>query len=230
MKTAEREQARELRATRGMSIREIATALGVSKNSVSRWVRDVQLSGSQREALARRNPALNPEFNGSRIRARRALELRLRHQEYGRALARRGEPLFVAGCMLYWGEGAKTRNQVMFSNSDPEMAALFMRFLRTYFGVCNDIVRVNCYLFADHAERQREIERFWLETLDLPPDRLGKSIVNVYSKHSKRLRKNVLPYGTCRIVVSRQAIVQAIYGALQELGGFERPVWANLTP
>jgi transposase-like protein len=225
MKTIEREAARELRARRGMSIKEIAAALGVSCSSVSHWVRDVELSFEQRAALASRNPALNPEFNGSKTRARQALEARRRHQEHGRALARRGEPLFVAGCMLYWGEGAKSRSQVGFSNSDPEMAAFFMRFLRKYVDVTDDMVRVSCHLFADHLERQAEAERFWLETLDLPADRLGKSIVNVHSKYSKRLRTNMLPYGTVKIVVSRVAIVQAIYGALQELAGFERRQW-----
>jgi transcriptional regulator with XRE-family HTH domain len=227
MKTAERDRARELRATRGMSIKAIAAAVGVSTSSVSHWVRDVELSVEQRQALASRNPALNPDFNGSKTCARRALEARRHHQDHGRELARHGEPLFVAGCMLYWGEGAKSRTQVGFSNSDPDMAALFISFLRTYFGVTDDMVRVSCHLFADHLQRQTEIERFWLRTLDLPADRLGKSIVNVHSKYSKRLRTNVLPYGTVKIVVSRVAIVQAIYGALQELGGFERPAWVE---
>jgi hypothetical protein len=228
MKTLERKQARHLRAACGMSIKEIAAALGVSTSSVSHWVRDVELSFEQRSVLASRNPALNPEFNGSKTRARQALEARRRFQEHGRALARRGEPLFVAGCMLYWGEGTKCRAQVGFSNSDPQMAALFMRFLRTYFGVTDDMVRVSCNLFADHMERQTEIEQFWLATLDLPVERLGKSTVNIHSKHSKRLRKNVLPYGTVKIVVSRVAIIQAIYGALQELGGFERREWVEM--
>jgi hypothetical protein len=210
-----------------MSIKEIAVSLAVSTSSVSRWVRDVELSLEQRRALAARNPAFTPQFNGSKTRARQALAARRHYQNHGRALARRGEPLFVAGCMLYWGEGAKSRNQLGFSNSDPEMAAFFMRFLRTYFDVTNDMVRVSCYLFADHIERQAEIERFWLETLNLSADRLGKSMVNVHSKYSKRLRKNVLPHGTVKIVVSRVAIVQAIYGALQELGGFERPRWVE---
>jgi transposase-like protein len=227
MRTRERAEAIRLRRDEGRSVREIATLLGVARSSVSRWVRDVELSYEQRAALASRNPALNPEFNGSRMQAQRALETRRRYQEAGRALARRGEPLFVAGCMLYWGEGAKSRNQLMFANSDPDMAALFMRFLRTYFDVRDDAVRVTCHLFADHIRRQRELERFWLETLDLPPERLGKSLVNTYSRSSKRLRRNVLPYGTCRIVVSRVAVVQAIYGALQEFGGFERPQWAE---
>jgi transcriptional regulator with XRE-family HTH domain len=227
VKTVERALARELRQLKGMSIKAIATELGVSQSSVSRWVRDVELSYAQRAALAARNPALSPEFNGSKTRARQALEIRRAHQAHGRDLARRGEPLFVAGCMLYWGEGAKDRNQLGFSNSDPDMAALFMRFLRTYFDVGDDMVRVTCYLFADHAERQFEIEQFWLDRLDLPRERLARSFVNTYSKRSKRLRKNKLPYGTCKIVVSRQAVIQGIYGALQELGGFERPEWAE---
>jgi hypothetical protein len=47
----------------------------------------------------------------------------------------------------------------------------------------------------------QEIEDFWLETTGLPRSRLAKSIVNVYSKHSKKKRRNKLPYGTCRLVV-----------------------------
>jgi hypothetical protein len=51
---------------------------------------------------------------------------RIAAQEEGRALARRGERLFLAGCMLYWAEGGQDRNQVRFSNSDPEMIRVFV--------------------------------------------------------------------------------------------------------
>jgi hypothetical protein len=50
---------------------------------------------------------------------------------------------------------------------------------------------------------------------------------NVYSKHSKKRRKNKLPYGTCRLVVHDTALVQSIYGAIQEYAGFERPEWLD---
>jgi hypothetical protein len=50
-------------------------------------------------------------------------------------------------------------------------------------------------------------------------------VVNVYSKHSKKKRRNKLPYGTCRVAVSRTRVVQSIYGAIQEIGGFERDAW-----
>jgi hypothetical protein len=202
--------------------------LGVSQSSVSVWVRDIELASAQREALASRNPALDPAFNGSRTRARRALTQRLAYQAEGRRLALREGPEFVAGCMLFWAEGSRDRNAVKFTNSDPAMMAFFMRFLRSHFAVTDDIVTVWCNLFADHLERRQEIEQFWFDTLNLPRSSLGKSTVNIYSKHSSKLRKNVLPYGTCRVSVYRTRIVQMLYGAIQELAGFDRPYWATM--
>jgi hypothetical protein len=86
-------------------------------------------------------------------------------------------------------------------------------------------MRITCNLFADHLEHQHEIEEFWLAATGLPRSQLSKSIVNVYSKHSQKKRRNKLPYGTCRLVVCDTAVVQSIYGAIQEYAGFERPAW-----
>lgn len=127
--------------------------------------------------------------------------------------------------MLYWAEGSKGRNTVQFSNSDPAMVRFFASFLRRYYGVRDEAFRVECNLFADHLERQHEIEQFWLDELALPRSSLRNSTVNVYSKHSQKKRRNKLPYGTVRVCVHSTAIVQSIYGAIQEYGGFERPEW-----
>ena len=51
--------------------------------------------------------------------------------------------------------------------------------------------------------------------------------MNTYSKYSQKKRQNVLPYGTTRVSVSRTQVVQTIYGAIQELGGFDRPEWLD---
>lgn len=129
--------------------------------------------------------------------------------------------------MLYWAEGAKSRNQLRFSNSDPEMVRFFVSFLNRYFGLVENDLRITCNLFADHLERQQEIETFWLETAGLPAECLLTSTVNVYSKYSKKKRQNKLPYGTCRVTVSRTRVVQSIYGSIQEYAGFERPAWLD---
>jgi hypothetical protein len=152
-------------------------------------------------------------------------EARVMAQEEGRMLALRGDARFVAGCMLYWAEGSKNRNSIRFVNSDPEMVRFFVSFLKTYWNVRDTDSRLTCNLFADHVECRVEIEQFWLDVAGLPPSCLSKSVVNVYSKYSKKKRQNKLPYGTCRVVLSRTRIVQSIYGAIQEIGGFTRDAW-----
>jgi transposase-like protein len=227
MKTLERAEARRLRHEEGLSIREITSRLGVAKSSVSAWVRDVLLTAEQRARLQARDARFSGQCLGAAANARKARAARARSQAEGRMLARLGDPSFAAGCMLYWAEGDKTRNGVRISNSDPEVLKLFVKFLRRHFDVADELFTVTCNLFADHLDEQGRIEQFWLDALGLPPTCLRKSTVNVYSKYSQKKRRNLLPYGTCKVCVHRTQIVQTIYGAIQEYGGFERPEWLD---
>ena len=206
-------------------MKEIQQALGVSRSSVSLWVRDVPLTSEQRLALSarvREGPLVAGERSAACARV-----IRRAHQEEGRRLALERDASYAAGCMLYWAEGSKKRNVVCLVNSDPELVAFFARFLRVHFDVESGAMRVTCNLFADHIDRQREIEAFWLAQLELPESCLLKSTVNVYSKYSLKKRQGKLPYGTCRLVVHSTRIVQTIYGSIQEYGGFERAAWLD---
>jgi hypothetical protein len=225
MKTKEREHARRLRSEEGRSIKEIARLLRVSTSSVSRWVRDVELTEAQHRALRLRNPAYNCQLVASRATAGEARDRRRSYQEDGRAFARRGDALHAAGCMLFWAEGSKDRNAIVFTNSDPAMMRFFLGFLRARFAVPDEKVRVTCDLFADNPERQHDIEQFWLDALGLPRTCLRKSTVNAYSKQSQKKRRNKLPYGTCRLAVHDTRLVQSLYGSVQEYAGFSRPEW-----
>src|SRR5690349_14030954 len=177
MKTEERKCARRLRFEEGLPIKEIARRVGVSVSSVSVWVRDIELAPAQHAVLLAKNPAHNKLLSGRHIAASNRRRERIAYQNDGRLAARRAEALHRTGCMLYWAEGGKNRNQVRFSNSDPEMAKLFVAFLRRYFDLAPQQIRVTCNLFADHLERQREIEQFWLTSLRLPQESLCKSVV-----------------------------------------------------
>lgn len=224
VKTDEQRQARELRA-QGKSVKEIQQALGVSRGSVSLWVRDVPLTEEQRRALAarvREGPLVAGERSAAAARA-----IRRMYQDEGRRLARERDGSYAAGCMLYWAEGSKKRNQVCLVNSDPEVVAFFAKFFSLHFEVDSSAMRVTCNLFADHIDRQKEIEGFWLRKLDVPDSCLLKSTVNVYSKYSLKKRQGKLPYGTCRLVVHSTRIVQTIFGSIQEYGGFERAAWLD---
>lgn len=201
-------------------MKEIAALVDAAQSSVSTWVRDISLTSEQRTALMRRAGAARGRSHRERCRKQRQ-----RSQSEGAAHAKRGDAGHVAGCMLYWAEGGKSRNNVMFVNSDPDMVRYFVDFLRPYYHVADEAFRIDCNLFADHIERQHTIEAFWLDTMRLPGSCLRKSTVNVYSKYTEKKRKNRLPYGTVRVCVHSTAVVQSIYGAIQEYGGFDRPEW-----
>jgi hypothetical protein len=227
VKTREKELARAMRRDEARSMKEIAELLRVSVSSVSLWVRDIELTPEQHESLRQRSPAYNRQLSGRLIWAARCRERRLQWQAEGRALAKRGDPFHAAGCMLYWAEGSKSRNSAQLCNADPEMLVFFARFLRVYFAVPDEKFRVACHLYTDHLARQEAVERYWLSTLELPGSCLCKSMVNNYSRASKRKRINMLPNGTCKLTVSSTRIVQHIYGAIQEYGGFDRPEWLD---
>lgn len=197
----------------------------MARSSASLWVRDVPLGEEQRAALIYRS-RLGP-IVAAELKAERARNVRRGYQEEGRRLARTLDGTYAAGCMLYWAEGSKGRNSVQLVNADPEVVVFFAAFLRTHFHVGDEQMSVSCNLFADHAERQREIEDFWLARLQLPRSCLRKSMVNNYSKYSQKMRTNTLPFGTRSLRVHSTRIVQTVYGSIQEYGGFERPEWLD---
>ena len=219
-----------MRRYEGRSIKEIARLLCVSKSSVSLWVRDIALSEEQHAALQARNRLHERQRLANAAMSAKARGLRIAAQDDGRRRAEKADKLYVVGCMLYWAEGSRSRNKLVFTNSDPEMVRVFMNFLRCAFGVPPDRIRLTCNLFADHMERQAQIEDFWLEVADLPRGSLCKSTVNHYSPYTKKKRSNKLPFGTCRVAVNSTELAQTIYGSIQELAGFDRPEWLDMAP
>jgi AcrR family transcriptional regulator len=225
-KRLERQDARRIRAEEGASIREIAARLGVSVSSVSLWVRNIELTAAQQSALRERNPIHNRQVRGNATTTLRARLRRQRWQDEGRALARRGDPLHRAGCMLHWAEGSKRRNAVCFVNSDVDMMRLFTRFLRECYDARDEQLAFSVNCFLGNGVSLAEIERFWLAALELPDSCLRAAAVNRPSSASKRTGRTLV-HGTGRLVMHSTAVAQSIYGAIQEYGGFERPEWLD---
>jgi hypothetical protein len=133
--------------------------------------------------------------------------------------------------MLYWAEGSKSRNQVHFANSDLNMVKFFCDFLRISLGVrCEDMtVRLNVY--TGNGLSLREIEEYWLNALNLPRTALRGHTLNHTPTSSSGKKRNRLPYGVCSIRLLKSThLVQHIYGAIQEYGGFEEPRWLDGPP
>ena len=135
----EQAAAREMRAS-GLTLADISGRLGVSRSSVSLWVRDVELPGPIRR-------------QGPRRRAPNALQRRKQAEieegsSGGRSLIEElsDRDLLVAGTALYAGEGSKRDGCVGFANTDPGMVRLFMTWLRRFFQPEEDRLHARVYL------------------------------------------------------------------------------------
>jgi transcriptional regulator with XRE-family HTH domain len=111
VKPEARREARRLRERNGLPVNAIAARLGVSKSSVSRWVRDIELTTEQHAVLEAMNPIYNAQLRGRTGRRRAARAAREAAQLDGRSYARHGDSLHAQGCMLYWAEGTKSRKR-----------------------------------------------------------------------------------------------------------------------
>jgi hypothetical protein len=229
MKLAEQGLARELRRA-GMPYKQIASALGVSASSVHGWTRDIELSEEQK-AFNQRGPRgpQNPELVRRRAEswAAKCRAARFACQDDGRAAAREGDLLHQAGCMLYWAEGAKARNTIKFSNSDPQMVLLFRRFLTEALAVELDEIVMTLNVYTNNGMTIQEIERYWLDLLALPTTAVRKHTLNHMPTSSSGRAKNKLPYGVCTLRVGSTWLLQHIYGAIQEYAGFDEPAWLD---
>lgn len=131
-----RDRARRLRSS-GWSVPDIARELGVARSTAWLWVRDQPLDPAADGVLAgadRRRAAVREYWAGRNLATDAA-----RQETQAEAAALVGEmsdaELLRAGALIYWCEGSKARpwsrksEQVQFTNSDPGLIALFIRFL-----------------------------------------------------------------------------------------------------
>jgi hypothetical protein len=228
-----RAEVRRLRAA-GEPFKRIAHQLGLPVSTVHSWSRDIKLMPEQVRVNLRgpRGPQ-NPLHIARRMETWRRTnrERRRSYQEAGRARARHGGALHMAGCMLYWAEGAKERNVVKFANSDVAMVRFFVRFLKQCFDVRPVDFRVRLNVYTNNGLTIEEIENYWLESLELPRTCLRGHSLNSYPTSSSGKKRRKLPYGVCFLTVAKSThILQHIYGAIQEYAGFDEPRWLDGPP
>lgn len=160
-----RAHARELRA-QGLAYHEISARLGVSKSSVSLWVRDLPVPERLTYEQSRKRATEGVQRYWE---AERAIRKERHATERAAAIAEIGDltdrEILIAGSLAYWCEGSKTKtyrrssDRVIFMNSDPGLIKFFLRFL-TAAGVTREemVFRVCIHETADVNAAQR----FWL--------------------------------------------------------------------
>lgn len=191
-KLAERQQARQLRRT-GLPLAEIAARLGVSRSSVSLWVRDVEFSAPVRP------PPLGRRRGPNALQRRRQAEIDRLVEEGRVRIGRLTEREFlVAGVALYAGEGTKRDGAVRFANSDPRMILFFCCWLRRFFEIDESRLRVRLYLH-EGLDLAATIA-YWSALTGIPPAQFGKpyrAVADPSIRHAKHVHGCVTVSYSC---------------------------------
>lgn len=221
MKQEKKQQAIILRK-QGKSIKSIAKELKVSISSVSIWTRNIILTDEQINSLKNNNPIFNNQISGAKSRETQARYVRKQYQETGKLMAKQGNLLHQAGCMLYWAEGSKSKNNCNITNTDINLLKLFKKFIVECFGVSQECFTISINYYTNNELTQNDIEQYWLNGLGLHQSSIRKGQENKKPRSATTtIRYNKHPFGICRLSVKGgTSIVQHIYGAIQEYAGF----------
>jgi hypothetical protein len=193
------ELGKELRRL-GLTYGEIRELIPVPKGTLSYWCRGIRLSKEQVEAIRERT---GPETwvgipVDTQWRRREEID-RIRAEARGFAEEHLDDPFFVAGVILYWGEGAKTGNNLILANSDPAILRLFVAWVRRYLDATADFV-LSMHL---HEGNDEEAARhYWRSEAALPDAPFTKTFIK---PRGTGHRKNHLEHGVCRVAVRRSA-------------------------
>lgn len=205
MKTALKERAIAFRRD-GWSYREIMHEVPVAKSTIGLWLRSVGLSIRQKQRLTEKRLAAVRRGAEAKHQQRVTITRKIiaaAKEDIG-AISKR--ELCLIGTMLYWAEGSKQKDhdpscRVMFTNTDPDMICIFLRWLKE---ICDkDLCDTTLEIYIHGLQRQRtaEIIDFWSAIIKCDPS----VFQHIYYKkgNPKTLRKNVGKsyHGTLRINV-----------------------------
>jgi hypothetical protein len=204
-----RAKARDLRE-QGLDYEQIVAELGVSKSSVSLWVRDLP-----------RPPGLSYEECRKRsaegVRKYWAAERPIREAERqavcAAAFAQIGlladREVLIAGAIAYWCEGAKNKpyrrtDRVIFMNSDQALIKFFLRFLEAAGVECERLVySVQIHETADVGAA----EGFWLDVTQAHPSQFRRPTLKRHNPKTVRKNTGGDYHGCLRIEVVRSSIL-----------------------
>lgn len=194
----------------GKSYSQIKKAVGVSKSSLSLWLRQYPLSEKRLRELRDFNEQRIERFRNT-MRAKRESRLeKVYQEEQNYLLPLTKKELYIAGLLLYWGEGAKTTPfAASLSNTNLEVVKFFLFWLISVLLVPKKKIIIRLHIYAD-MDKKEEIN-FWSKQLGLPLSQFRPPYVKKTTLRG--LTYKGFGHGTCNLIVhGRQYIEKILMG------------------
>jgi hypothetical protein len=193
----------------GQSYSQISEKLGIPKGTLGGWFKGEPWSKEIRDRLSAEVSLAFPKKLAQMVKVNKE-RWAAWHRECQEEAVRefptlKDDPLFLAGVMLYWGEGNKvmTSPQVKLANSDPAMIRLFCLFLKRTLMIPDKKIKIWLLLYPDLIDSVQK--NFWSKATGIPINQFNKSIY-ITGKHPARR----LSYGVCNVTVSSRQLKEKL--------------------
>ncbi|PIR44306.1 hypothetical protein COV23_00450 [Candidatus Wolfebacteria bacterium CG10_big_fil_rev_8_21_14_0_10_31_9] len=172
MKSNQKEKAINLRK-QGLSYSEILKQIPVAKSTLSLWLRSVGLSKKQAQRLTEKKLANMQKGALAKKNQRIALTQKIHKEAIKQIYNISKRDLFLIGVSLYWAEGSKEKENrpgsgTIFTNSDPEMLRLFIKWLTKICNIKKEDIIFSIYIHENSKNDLDKVKKYWSEKLDFP--------------------------------------------------------------
>lgn len=229
-KIALREKVIKLRL-QGYTYGQIKRSLGVSKSTLSDWLRNLPLNEQQLELLSknreRSRDLAREKYIATRKNQRLARLKQVLNQQNDFLLPLSEKELFLCGLFLYWGEGEKRHGIVSISNTDPRVIKFALYWMTESLNIPKVKIRVNLHLYKDMSID--ESTNFWSDILDIPTTQFNKPYIKKTNREG--LTYKSFGHGTCKLyagsVTLSEKIAMSIKAISDKYGAKNEIFWYN---
>ena len=125
------------------------------------------------------------------------------------------EMRLIAGIMLYWAEGTKSRGSASVANSDPRIIKFMTLWFNEFFGIKPENLKI--YLHLHSGQKEEDMKLYWSKLTSIPLKNFGKSFVK---PEGSGYRKNILYNGTVKLSVTTKGSTYLLFKILGAINGF----------
>ena len=185
IKSVEKEKAIALRR-KGFSYSEILKIVPVAKSTLSLWLRSVGLSKRQVQRLTdkKRLAALSGARKKHQQKLLKIQEIYKNAESEINKISKKS--FWLMGVMLYWAEGSKEKDNhpgssMKFSNSDPLMIRLFIKWLIEICKIKKENLKFEIYIHENSKNSIKKVKEFWAQNTGFGVDYFN----TIYFKKNK---------------------------------------------
>jgi len=199
-----RQQAINLRVKNALSYTAIRKQLGVSKSTLSYWLKEHPLNADRILELRRegwqKGEASRERFRNTMRAKQEARSEKIYQTQRSRLATLSSEAWFTAGLMLYAAEGDKKQSgRIALANTDPQIIKFFIKWLNEFLSIPKSKIRAQLHLYENmDIDKERE---FWKNELALTDGQLYKLQIRPLKPGSFTYQCSQR-HGTCSIFMS----------------------------